>query len=501
MTTILLQKFANREYRLTHQNVFGGNPKRGDKYEQKQAEKYATAVRDTYVLQQELQQGEAALISDRGLERRSFGEVDARLGVRALDIINEFRQASLNRQKGGWGFAAKPTKFTRNARHRLLEAGAIVDKDCGKDAYEVTLTCPGDTQEAKDAIALWSGWLVDRLLREVRRSGCQYWFYVWEYQQREALHIHLLVAGRGQLTKGIAQSMEYQWWELLWELSEKIGIDIFRKNAKWSWKYRPDKWQSHCQPIQKSVAAYFSKYASKSANQTLAVSGRKAPKSPSRWWGCSSHLKNQIALTRARHSVEVPNSLLSKILSHVHQWLDNPNRIRRYDYHFDLGKTQNGTNLGCGDVCINYYDDVGFARMQTWETYVWQEVLDIVHSHDNADMTTQAWSNADMACKSPLEAAMSASAENPKCLSLKSRTPSPSPPSQQSSDSRKLSKSRGTQPEATLYLRARLIEFLGGGGGEVLTSLPDNSPRQSSPIRATEYIQGQLFCKELYNYY
>ena len=497
MTVILLQRFANREYRLTHQDILSPKPKRSDKYAEVQAEKYAVAVHDTYVLQQELQQGEAALISDRGLERRSFGEVDARLGVRALDIIDEFRQASLTRKKGGWGFASQPTKFTRNARHRLLEGGAIVDKDCGKDAYEVTLTCPGDTQEAKDAIALWSGWLMDRLLREVRRAKCLYWFYVWEFQQRGALHIHLLVAGQQALTKGIAQSLEYQWWELLWELSEKTGIDIFRKNEKWSWKYRPDKWQSHCQPIQKSVAAYFSKYASKSANQIPAAIGKKAPKCPSRWWGCSSHLKNQIALTRTRHSVEVPNSLSTEILEHLQSWLNSRDRIKTYNYHFELGKTANGTNLGWGDVCINYYNDEGFARMQTWEKYVWQEVEDILRRHGYADMNTQTWTEVDIACKHPLDADMEKRRHDTGNADMKSRTSSPSPPNQQSSVRRKLSKSRGTQPKATLDLRARLVQFLAGGGGEVPTSNSDNLPHQPPSNCVTEYIQGELFNQEL----
>lgn len=176
-------------------------------------------------------------------------------------------------------------------------------------------------------------------------------------------------------------------------------------------------------------------------------------------------------------------------------------RVKSYDYHFELGKTANGTNLGWGDVCINYYTDAEFARMQTWEKYVWEEVLEIACRHGYADMVTQTWTDADMACPTPLDADMAAYRQANADIHINTRRPSPSPHSQPSSNSRKLSKSRGTQAKPTLELRARLVQYLAGGGGEDLSKNSDRRTSPYRPERATEYIQCALFCKELHQDY
>lgn len=491
MTTIILQRFANREYRLTCQSVLGGKKKGGDKFAEVKAEKYARAVHDTYVLSKNINEGATAEISDGRVIVGQFGEATARQALRSLDIINEFRQITSTSAKGGWGALSRPTSFTRNARHRLLEAGAIVDADCGADAWEITCTLPGSTYEAFEALASHTGWLMDRLLREVRREKCLHWFYVWEWQKRGALHLHLLVAGLGARTRTIAHLIEYQWWELLWELSEKVGVDMFQKSKNKTWKYESSAWQSHTGAIQKSVAAYFAKYASK-ASTPKSQGFTKAPKlCPSRWWGCSSHIKKRITQTRAKYTLSTSNATSSKVLAYLHSMLDDADMVRRYDYSFDLGKTANGTQLGCGDVCIRYYNDAGFARMQTWEKTIWEGALNIARDAGEYEDPTQTWGHADMACSTPLDADMeerrhrNADMGTPRC------TPPPSPHSQPSPNSRKLRNARGTQPEATLALRARLIQFLAGGDG-------DDYVRESGDKRATEYIQGSLFDTNYY---
>jgi hypothetical protein len=175
--------------------------------------------------------------------------------------------------------------------------------------------------------------------------------------------------------------------------------------------------------------------------------------------------------------------------------------IRKYEYHFELGKTANGTQLGWGDVCINYYADMAFARMQTWESVMWDGVLAIAHESGEYDYPMQTWTDTDMACRHPLDADMEQYRHDTGNADMKSRMSSPSPSNQQSSDRRKLSKSRGTQAQPTLELRARLIEFLAGGGGEILSKISDNKPRQPLAKRATEYIQGELFSEELLRKY
>jgi len=455
MPTIILQRYANREYRLTCQSLLDRQKMKGDKWRDRQDEKYAQAVHDTYVLTQELETGCAVDDSQENYRPRFFGEVDAHLGLRALDIIDEFRQKTKSNRRGGWGALGKPSSFTRNARHRLLEAGAIVDLDCGTDSYEITLTIPGTGDDIYRVIAEHSGWLVDRLLREVRRAGCSYWFYVWELQNRGALHLHFLVAGKGASTKTIAQTMEYQWWELLLELSSKMKIDLFRSRGGGSWKHEPSVWQSHCQQTRKSVAAYFSKYAGKASSKNAVISGNQERYSPARWWGCSQRIKERIKQTRSKFLLDVTTSTAQELKKYLGSWLDGCNPLKKYSYSFDLGRTENGTNLGSGDVCVRFYDTDVFERMQTWEKHVWDVCIEIACRHGYADMPS-----ADIS--QPVTELGGVYFNNPKRVT----SLLPSLCEQPSSGSRKLSKARGLQAEPTLALRARLVQFLDKGKGE-----------------------------------
>lgn len=491
---IILQRFANREYRLTHQDVIGGKPNRGDKHTEKQAEKFAIAVRDTYVLQQELQQGESASISDGRLERRSFGEVDARLGLRALDIINEFHLVQKVVQKGGWGYLSKPTQFTRNARHRLLEAGAIVDKFCGLNAYEITCTLPGSTSDSMRLLAENTGWIMNELTRVIRKAKCKYWFYVWELQKRGALHLHLLVASPEKNMESLAETLQSRWWVLLKSISAKEGRDAFARRTGGTWSKSPFRWQSHIAPIRKSVAAYFSKYAGKGSSTSSKSSTHNRAFCPSRWWGCSTEIKAQIKAHRQKYILNTSTATSHRIKEYLESWLRDPGLLKSYQYEFQLGKTTLGRDIGGGKVQINYYTDDAFARLQSWESIMWDAVLAIAHEAGEYDYPTQTWTNADMACRHVLYADMDKRRHDTSNADMSKHTPPPPPLSQQSSSRRKLSKSRGTQAKPTLDLRACLVQFLTGGGGGDPTRILDNKPHQPLLERVTEYIQGELFC-------
>jgi len=491
MSTILLQRFANREYRLTHQDILVRKKSGGDKYAEKRAEKYAKAVSDTYVLQQELQQGVSASISDGRVSCREFGEVDARLGLRALDIINEFHLVQKVVQKGGWGHQSKPTKFTKNARHRLLEAGAVVDQVCGLNAYEVTCTLPGSTSDSLRLLAENTGWIMNEITRVIRKEKCKYWFYVWEFQKRGALHLHLLVASPEGSMESLAVKLQSRWWELLKSLSVRTGVDAFGRKTGGSWRKSPFRWQSHIAPIQKSVAAYFSKYAGKGSSDVCKGKSPSQVFYPSRWWGCSTEIKAQIKACRQKYVLNLSTSTSLKVHEYLHTMLEDRGRVRRYDYHFELGKTANGTELGWGDVCISYYDDESFARMQTWEKTIWDGALAIAHDAGEYDYPTQTWGDADMSCKTLYDADMERRHELYADMNKRIAAPALPPHSQPPSYASKLSKSRGTQAEPTLELRALALQFLAGG----------EEPKEFERVRcerATEYIQGELFDTNCY---
>jgi hypothetical protein len=237
---------------------------------------------------------------------------------RVLDIISKNQQAvSATRS---WGKPQKLKRFSLNAKQRILEAGAVTDRDCGKEnSYEVTVTIPGSGCSVYRAVADWSGWIVNRqtqIIRRLEAKGVQvYWFFVWEHQKRGALHQHWCIAVPGNSEKAeiIANKIRDKWFQLLEELTVKTGVDLFAKKKGFgTWRYTPGAWQSSVNPIRKSVAAYFSKYASKNVatsryNQRRRDSAKNRDEKngiepsntglhnlcPSRYWGSGGRIKRR----------------------------------------------------------------------------------------------------------------------------------------------------------------------------------------------------------------
>lgn len=474
---IILQRYANREYRLTLQSICCPGKNGGDKYAERQAEKYALAVRDTYVLDRQLKDGIVGASPEEGGCVRSFNEWDARRGIRSLDIIDEFHLTKRSLKKGGWGHLAKPTSFTRNARHRLLEAGAVVDKLCGLNAWEVTCTIPGSTDGAFRVVAENTGWIMNEITREIRRSKCPLWFYVWELQKRGALHLHLLIADPSRDLSSLAETVRQRWWALLQSLCTRTGEDVFAKSRRITWKHTPSAWQSHVAPIQKSVAAYFSKYAGKTASPTSKVKGFRKVYTPSRWWGSSKMVKEEIKKERRKYRLEVSASVGEVILKELQSFLDMPGKLKTYKYRFDLGKSKNGTNLGGGDVCINYYDTQTFNRMQMWEKEVWEYVCMMA----NADMMTDA-DMGELHLMDNTQISQMCYADIPLRRYAESVTTAPPlPPHSQPSLTVSSDALQGVlRRQPTLAIRARLLQYLAGGDGE------------PAPKCLPEYIQGEL---------
>lgn len=218
------------------------------------------------------------------------------------------------------------SKFTRKARHTLLEAGNIVERLCsrswGQCAVAVTLTLPGSTPESIKALADYSGWLVNCLNQFLRdlKLGLMY-FYVAEFQKRGALHYHYCIAS-SNLSIGIDELMSIgrkftdRWFCLLMRMASDDfisragykghlpGVDMFaRAGCGQTWRERPDIWHHYCQPIRKSVAAYFSKYASKSvADVPSSSSGQRHY--PSRFWGCNQVIRKEIKKYRFEYEIQ-----------------------------------------------------------------------------------------------------------------------------------------------------------------------------------------------------
>lgn len=184
---------------------------------------------------------------------------------------------------------------------KLRESGAAIDllvKKQGGACRIVTLTLVGDTKEAFETLAANSGYVVNRLFQFVRRhgEGCNHWFFVWEYQKRGALHLHIcLYHETNNKAAKLGAKLVQSWYKILRDLEKESGVDMFVRRDKKT--YTPQrKWQSRNEPMRKSAGGYFSKYASKASKkeERKYIQKLAAMYPPSRFWGSSRMVKNII---------------------------------------------------------------------------------------------------------------------------------------------------------------------------------------------------------------
>jgi len=286
-----------------------------------------------------------------------------------LDIIKKSQQRP--RKHASYGRVQSVKRFTAAAKQRILEAGAVVDKHTKRENQrELTVTLPGSGWRVYDVVSRWSGWIVNRMTQVVRRLEKEgynlYWFFVWEHQKRGALHQHWCIASdeSPEFTHNVARLLLRKWFDLLIELSEKTGIDLFQKKGSFgTWRYSRDKWQYNIAPIKKGVARYFSKYCSKNSDTSqynqrrrnsstkfkgdaFDSSGRVSVYSlcPSRYWGCNSRIKRLCAHYRVTISLDVASKRESDFLAEtISKWLHKLSpELQKVSRTFKATQTETG---------------------------------------------------------------------------------------------------------------------------------------------------------------
>lgn len=307
-----------------------------------------------------------------------------------LDIIKKSQQQK--RYERSWGKLQTDKSFSRNAKQKILEAGAVIDKHIGNtNAFALTLTIPGSGWDIYDVVSRWSGYIVNRLTQIIRRAEKEgvkaHWFFVWEHQKRGALHMHwcLAVESDWRVANLLCLQLRAKWEELLEELSVKTSIDLFRKRGfSGTWRYSPEVWQNDIQRVKKSVAQYFSKYCSKNAHvdrtnirrrhyeeKKLAFSPDSADAArvyslcPTRYWGCARRTKRLCALYRVtiRFVVASPREG-DWVYKAIRRWLSElcP-RLTEVSRSFEKASP-----------------DTGFIFCEGWERKIWfsSDVMDAV---------------------------------------------------------------------------------------------------------------------------
>ncbi len=275
--------------------------------------------------------------SERGEDGRivhaSYWELVQQRNV-ALDLLKKSQYNS--KKPRPWGSQTKLKEFRYQAGEKIKEGGAIIDRFCKvENSTMITLTLPGNNWIAFDALARWSGWVVNRLCQMIRnrtrRLPDPYWFFVWEHQKRGALHMHWCLGW--EVEQSIREDLAYRlkdlWFKLLEEISVKENIDLFaQKGFNRTHRGNPRIWKWDIQQIHTSVASYFAKYCAKntrlSQSESDTSSGRTgdAPPAsrertlspnrtcPSRYWGSSSTIKRWSRRLGVEHkfSVDSPES-------------------------------------------------------------------------------------------------------------------------------------------------------------------------------------------------
>lgn len=204
------------------------------------------------------------------------------------DILSLAPNSELS-AKPGFGGTPRQTRFGLNGRRTILRAGGAIDKSGipPEQCVFLTGTLPGSTNESMAAIAQWSAYIIDRLkswLSKFAQDRLE--FYVWELQARGALHLHYCaVIPSPDARSQVLARFKKQWIKLLSNVAEKSGVDVFERADGKTWKGCYDVIRADAQECKKSVAAYMSKYCSKSSRD------RVSPvHCPTRWWSISRPL-------------------------------------------------------------------------------------------------------------------------------------------------------------------------------------------------------------------
>jgi hypothetical protein len=208
-----------------------------------------------------------------------------------------------------------------------------------------------------------TGWVINRLLQAVRDERTDVrWLYVWEYQRRGALHLHIsLSSQRDNESQRVGNLLVGRWCSLLREIKEKFGIDTISRRSDggvWDEKY----WRNRSEMVQKSLSAYLSKYLSKGAKEKD-EKGRPLP-APSRWWGYSRQLARDVRSARIVVRVPVTEKEANKGYEELKKTLQTYQPTIERERSFEV-EGHDGISMVAGTQLLAYFAS-GFERSCAW---------------------------------------------------------------------------------------------------------------------------------------
>ena len=264
------------------------------------------------------------------------GLASLNLYAKVLIVFGQYRKHNIKR-------------FGNIQAQHIHECGAAMEMNMLEPSFchVTTLTLPSDTKEAFECLAAYSGYAVNRLFQPIRRdyADCNKWFFVWEYQKRGALHLHIAHYHHCKIIgAAIGEKILETWHNILCDISENSGICLFTAKQGDRCTLRKNH-QHQTQPMRKSVAGYFSKYASKAGQKEENNYVRKFSQMypPSRFWGCSKQIKmivKENSFHNCRDYTE-QKDFMYFLFVRIHKMINESNIILQKNYTFKKDLTQN----------------------------------------------------------------------------------------------------------------------------------------------------------------
>jgi len=271
-------------------------------------------------------------------EVRSLGRSETPT-VPLLDIRSEFRTNNCERRVN----SHKRTAFGLDAKRRIFRVAGALDRfDSVRSNYLfLTATLPGDTDEAKWAIAEYAHEIIDGLKSWLsKRMLNRKEFYVWENQRRGALHFHYCVhVPDSKIQDEIRRGFKMEVVRLYDGIQKSHACSLWGRYADCSSDAKCEVLQARVETVYGSVGAYMAGYlAGKKCKHENDTRHRYYPR---RWFGVSRPLsaladsyteKQEYEFTSLKDASETYHQLKEEIL-------DDALTFTEYKHKFGIGKS------------------------------------------------------------------------------------------------------------------------------------------------------------------
>lgn len=298
-------------------------------------------------------------------EELSVAETSSRESGSApsLDIRSEFKTVCS-------AHSYRRTKFGRNAKTRLMRAGGAMDKADARPWVKlfITATLPSDDEWAKWAIAEESPWVINCLKAWLsKRSKARLEFYVWEMQERGALHFHwCLLVTDPQARERIQAEFRLEWIRLLAGIEKRTGISMWGRFASLSDTAKYCLVQCKIETVRKSVSAYLAGYVG--GKKDKHKKDRFIPYYPKRWFGISRCLSSVISQYSNESTQEYGSySEAKKAFDEIRRANEDESLTTRHYRH----------KIGRGETSVNYHTPE--KQVELWQSR--KAMLIKKHSH------------------------------------------------------------------------------------------------------------------------